>query len=311
VLEPHARALTPDDFAVAGRILYRSFATAFRHHGYAAPVADAEAGAALAAAAYASDPSGSILLASGTEALAVGFLQRCPEVAFLGPLAVEPRVQRQGHGRRMLHALLDLAEGCGVRLIQDAFNPASYHLYAREGFEVRETLALMATAPGRLSLVPPGPPAAEGLRGVWPIRDLDVRDIPLIAEMDRAATGADRRGLIERLAARLHGVVLRGPERVRGFACGLRGRGFWIVGPAWADDGRTLAAILVGLVQRCVRHGEPVAAFVPASRGDLVTTLLDVGFRVSHLVNFMVRGRFEGFRGACLPILPVDTPGDE
>ena len=90
-------------------------------------------------------------------------------------------------------------------------------------------------------------------------------------------------------------------------ACAFPGWAVWVVGPGWAEDGRTLAALLVGLSQRCVRERESVALFAPAARADLVAPLFDIGFRTSHLVNLMVRGDYNGVCGVYLPVLPLDA----
>jgi hypothetical protein len=142
---------------------------------------------------------------------------------------------------------------------------------------------------------------------VWSLRDATPADLPLLSRLDHDACGVDRAELIDRLTPRIKGVILDGPKKPRGFACAFRGAGVWVVGPGWAEDGRTLAAIVVGLAQRCVREREAVAVFAPASDVALIPPLLDVGFRVSHLVNLMVRGSFVPWKGSCLPVLPVDT----
>lgn len=302
------RALEPGDLNVAGRIIYRAFANGFRRHGYAEPVADTRAGVALAAAALAADPTGGLVLEVGSgRPIAVAFFQQCEHDVFVGPVAVEPDVQGMGYGRHIVDEVLSRAGPRSARLLQDAFNPVSYRLYARTGFAVRESLVLLVTPPGGPDPVPFGPAEAGDARRVFSLRDTSPADLPLLATLDARAGGVDRVTLMERVAPRMRGVVLDGKRAPRGFACAFPGAGVWVVGPGWADDGRTLAAIVVGLSQRCVSDREAVALFAPASRADLVGPLLDVGFRVSHLVNLMVRGAFTPFEGSYLPVLPVDT----
>jgi len=302
------RAMTADDLSHAGRIIYRAFSRSFRRYGYTEPVADARGGAALAAAAFASDPGGGLLLTTdGGRPIGVGFYQRCADDAFIGPVAIDPDAQGRGHGRRLLREILTFTADRSCRLLQDSFNPVSFRLYARAGFAVRDVLSLLVTGPGGPYPVPFEARPLEAPGGVWSLRDVTPRDMPLVARLDREACGVDRAELLERLAPRIRGVILDGPKKPRGFACAFRGSGVWVVGPGWAEDGRTLAAIVVGLAQRCVREREAVAVFAPASDTALVPPLLDVGFRVSHLVNLMVRGEFTPWTGSCLPVLPVDT----
>jgi GNAT superfamily N-acetyltransferase len=302
------RALDPGDLDVAGRIIYRAFASGFRRHGYTEPVPDTRSGVALAAAALGADPAGGVLLlAPSGRPVGVAFAQQCADDVFIGPLAVDPNAQGMGYGRRLLAELLDRAGDRGARLLQDAFNTISYRLYARGGFAIRETLALLITLPGGPDPGPFGPTDDAGRRRVLSLRDTTARDLPLIAEMDHAGSGVDRAALLERISTRMRGVVLDGANGPRGFACAFPGAGIWVMGPGRAGDGRTLAAIVVGLSQRCVGSRESVALFAPTSRVDLIQPLLEVGFRISHLVNLMVRGPFTPFDGAVLPVLPVDT----
>ncbi len=302
------RPLTLRDLSAAGGVVYRAFATSFRRYGYTEPIPSPEAAEALVAAAYSADPAGAIALdAPAGKLVGVAFSQSCRDVAFVGPLAVDPERQGRGFGRRLLQESLTITGERSTRLLQDAFNTVSFRLYARAGFEVRETLALAVTAPGG-----PQPVSfVEGVesihRGVWSIRDISHADLPLVAELDRAAYGADRSELLSRLAFRMRAVILDGPKRPRGFACAFHGRGIWVIGPGWAEDGATLAAITVTLAQRCAGDHEAVAAFIPASRSDLLRSLLESGFRVSHLVNVMVRGDFRPFSQATLPVLPPDV----
>jgi hypothetical protein len=58
-----------------------------------------------------------------------------------------------------------------------------------------------------------------------------------------------------------------------------------------------------------VREHEGVATFIPTSRADLLCPLLECGFRVSHLVNLMVKGTYAPPQGAMLPVWPVDVGG--
>jgi GNAT superfamily N-acetyltransferase len=308
VAETLVRALGPDDLADAGRIIYRAFSRSFRRYGYAEPIADTRSGIGLATAVFASDPTGALLLeAGGGRPIGVGFFQASSSDAFIGPIAIDPEAQGRGYGKRLLKEILDRVPTRRARLLQDAFNPISFRLYSRAQFEVVETLVLLISEPGGPMPVPFERPATKEGAQVFALREGNAMDVPTIAVLDHAASGIERAALLERVTIRSRSILLDGPDGPKGFACAFPGNGVWVIGPGWAEDGPTMAAIVVGLCDRCVRDRESVAVFAPASRSDLVRPLLDVGFRVSHLVNLMVRGAFRPFAGAYLPVLPVDT----
>ena len=91
-------------------------------------------------------------------------------IAGLGPITVDPSIQDQGVGRKLMEAVLVRARERnfpGVRLLQSAFHNRSLALYGRLGFDAREPLAVMQ-----------GPPLRKRIEGcsVRPARVSDIED---------------------------------------------------------------------------------------------------------------------------------------
>jgi len=83
------------------------------------------------------------------------FLDERDPIVSVGPLTVDPSLQDNRVGRRLMEAvLLRSAEQRhpGVRLVQAAYNRRSLALYTKLGFEVREMLVSMQGSPLQLQI---------------------------------------------------------------------------------------------------------------------------------------------------------------
>jgi predicted N-acetyltransferase YhbS len=148
---------TPADTERCGTICFEAFqAIADRHHfppDFPSPqAAIASTARRLSHAAY----YGVIAELEG-RIVGSAFLDERSAIASVASLTVDPAAQNRAIGRRLMEALLQrVAERrCpGVRLIQAAYNTGSLSLYAKLGFEVRESLVAMQGSP--LALPVPG-----------------------------------------------------------------------------------------------------------------------------------------------------------
>jgi predicted N-acetyltransferase YhbS len=162
------------------------------------------------------------------------------EHATLGHVIVAPEAQGQGHGRRLMMAMLDqLGATTSVKLHATA---AGQPLYASLGFVPHGggVWQHQGTASG-VGLVP----LAEGER----LRPAGRGDAALLRRLDMAATGLDRAALLWSLLEVAEGVVLMRGEEPTGFGLLRRfGRGY-VAGPVVAPDeaaARSLMAYWIG-----------------------------------------------------------------
>jgi len=163
-----------------------------------------------------------------------------PRHATLGLIVVSPAWQGRGVGRRLVSALLEGLEACGVLLHA---TPEGRGLYERLGFV---HIGGLRQHQGTARHTPP-----VALPAGWRLRPAGSADTPTMAVLDAQARGMPRAALIAALAAGAAAAAMLEHEgRARGFGLLRRfGRGH-SVGPVVAGDAagaRALVAHLAGL----------------------------------------------------------------
>jgi ribosomal protein S18 acetylase RimI-like enzyme len=231
------------------------------------------------------DPFGGVVAEEDGDLVAVAWLHARGAVATIGPLAVDPRVQGRGIGRRVLERLIEVA-GKGVpqiRLVQESYNVASLGLYLRAGFRVVTPLLdlqLPAGSPGVSPRVPPG----------LAIRPASTEDRTRLVARDARAFGATRAQSVDLYLGRGRVMVVEEGQSLTGYAMGMGFEATAFLGSASADDPDVLLALLGTVASDLAAHGHAVRTLVPATDRRLVDGLLGLGFRVFRACQYMVRG---------------------
>jgi GNAT superfamily N-acetyltransferase len=135
-------------------------------------------------------------------------------VAWVGTIWVARDHRRRGLGRALTDAVVDIATAEGARTLLLVATDRGRPLYERSGFEV-QTWYRTFEAPG---LDDGDTATTTGMRAFHPA------DIDAIAELDRVATGEDRRSVLQELATPAGTRVLDGD---RGALAGFVIRGPW------------------------------------------------------------------------------------
>jgi GNAT superfamily N-acetyltransferase len=154
-----------------------------------------------------------------------------------GMIIVASDAQRQGIGARLMDALLADAAGRTVILNSTVEGET---LYRRLGFKphdvVQQRQAVIETAPA--------------LDRDVPLRAAQVSDRAALEALDRAASGMDRRGLLDAVCGISDVMVVEREGRLAGYGCVRRwGRGF-VIGPVAAYFERDAKALIAALAAR-------------------------------------------------------------
>ncbi|MBP0616356.1 GNAT family N-acetyltransferase [Jiella mangrovi] len=181
------------------------------------------------------------------------------DVAMINMIIVDAAMRGRGLGRRLMETVMAEAGKRELRLTATA---AGLPLYAKLGFVENGQILQHQGEIGAVA-------APEGVEDAMP------DDFEAIVKLDRAATGADRISLFERLRALGETVVTRGPEgRVSGFAiCRPFGRGF-VIGPVAASEPGTARRLIAAHLHR--HPGRFLRVDTPAESG-LAPFLADHG----------------------------------
>lgn len=204
-------------------------------------------------------------------------------IAGVGPLTVDPSIQDNKIGRRLMEAVLIRSEEVqhpGVRLVQTSYNRRSLALYAKLGFEVREPLASMQGFPLRMHI--PGHQTRPATKN-----DLDVCN-----QLCRRVHGHERgEGLLDAIEQGTATVVER-EDRITGYATVI---GF--TGYAIGENNSDLKA-LIGAAPEF----EGIAGFLlPTRNGELFRWCLQNGLRIVLPMTLMSLGLYNEPSGSFLP----------
>jgi GNAT superfamily N-acetyltransferase len=278
---PTLRRAVPDDIAPAGRLLFDAFATLAAKHGFP-PDFPTVAVATGCMHGLVTNPGFHGVIAERDGAI-VGssFLDERGPICAIGPVSVDPAAQDGRIGRALVEAMLARAAergAAGVRLVQISYHNRSLSLYAKLGFDVRETFAVV--------------------HGEVEPFDLPGATVRVATEADEAACNA--------LCVRVHGfaraaevghAIGRGRARVveRLGRISAYTTGIAYFNHSVAETNDDLQALIAG-----AGRIDPPGILVPLSNGELFRWCLQQGLRVFFVTNLMAIGIYQEPRGAFL-----------
>ena len=270
------------DIPACGRILYEAFATLAAEHGFP-PDFPTVAAATGSIEALVGNP-GFFGVVAEQDGRIVGstFLDERSTISAIGPVSVDPTAQDHHVGHALVNAMLERAaerHAPGVRLVQISYHNRSLSLYAKVGFELRETFAAMH---GDLH-VPPLPGYA--------VRVATFADQAACDALCIRVHGHDRAGEVGPAIARGKVRVVERLGRVTGYASGIS-----YFAHAVAETTDDLRA-LIGSAERI----DPPGIIVPLSDAELFRWCLANGLRVFFVTNLMTVGIYQHPEGAYLP----------
>ncbi len=279
------RPAEPRDVDAAGEVNFLAFYRTALEHGMAPVVSTPAESRRYVRHLLDFDPLGGIVAEEDDRLVGVAWLHPRGAVATVGPIAVDPRHQGRGIGRRLIERLVEVA-GKGVpqvRLVHECFNTASLGLYLRTGFRVVAPLLELELPPGVALAAPRVPPGLT-------VRAAVAEDRARVGARDARAFGAQRTQSIDLYLGRGRVLVAEAGSALVGYAMGIGLETMAFLGSASADDPEALLLLLAALAAELGAPGRTLRTLVPSVDRLLVDGLLGFGFRVFRACHYMVRG---------------------
>ena len=276
------RAGTPADAEACGLICYEAFATITAAHGVPRDFPSVEVATGLVSALLAHPGIFSVVAEADGRVAGSNFLDERTSIAGVGPVTVDPAMQDGAIGRELMGAVLDRAaerRSAGIRLVQGAYHTRSLALYAKLGFEVRETLACLQ-----------GPPFGAPVDGRT-VRAATVADLEACNRLCRLVHGHDRSPEVSDGIARRTAAVVEHAGRITGYTAGLS---------LFAHSVGETVDDLKALIGEAAAFGGP-GILVPMREGALFRFCLENGLRVVQVMTLMTSGLYNEPQGAWLP----------
>jgi predicted N-acetyltransferase YhbS len=275
------REATPDDIAACGRILYEAFATLATAHGFPPDFSTVAVATGCMRGLVTNPGFHGVVAERDGRIVGSTFLDERGTIHAIGPVSVDPAAQDGRVGRALMGAMLERAaerRAVGVRLVQISYHNRSIGLYAKLGFDVRETFAAMHGAPLHLTL--PG----------YAVRPATPDDLDACNALCVRVHGYDRAVEVVHAVERKKARVVERLGRVTGYTTGI---GYFnhSVGET-TDDLKAL----IGAASRIDAPG----MVVPLGNGELFRWCLGQGLRVFFVMNLMAIGIYQEPRGAYL-----------
>ena len=275
------REAVPADIPECGRILYDAFATLAAKHGFPPDFPTVAVATGCMKGLVTNPGFFGIVAERDGQILGSSFLDERSTINAIGPVSVDPAAQDAKVGRALMVAMMERAaqrRAPGVRLLQISYHNRSLSLYAKLGFDVRETFAAMYGEPLRLAIpghaVRPATPDDEAACNALCVR----------------VHGHDRAGEVSHAIARGKARVVERLDRITGYTTGI---GYFNHSVAETND--DLEA-LIGAAP----HLDQPGIVVPLGNAELFRWCLAQGLRVFFVMNMMTIGLYQEPRGAYL-----------
>jgi len=275
------REAVPEDIPDCGRILYEAFATLAARHGFPPDFPSVAVATGCIRGLIRNPGFHGVVAERDGRILGSTFLDERSSISAIGPVSVDPAAQDGKVGRILMHAMLERAaerRAPGVRLLQISYHNRSLSLYAKLGFDVRETFAAMYGEPLRLAL--PG----------YTVRSATSEDQAACNALCFRVHGHDRAGEVSHAVSRGKARVVERLGRITGYTTGIS-----YFNHSVAETNDDLEA-LIGAAQ----HLDQPGIVVPLGNAELFRWCLANGLRVFFVMNMMTIGLYQEPRGAYL-----------
>ena len=203
------RPATVGDAAACGQICYEAFCAINDEHLFPRDFPSAEFTTELFRTLIDHPCFYAVVAERDGRIIGSNFLDERATVVGVGPVSVDPAVQNQGVGHRLMRAVIDRAASRGVpsvRLCQSTFHRRSLCLYTTLGFRTRELLSCMN-----------GPPLKRTLPG-FQVRVATPADLQTCNALCFDVHGFERGGELVEAVEQGTAMVVERDGRITGYA---------------------------------------------------------------------------------------------
>ncbi len=277
------RRALPADIEPCGRILYEAFAVLAAKHGFPPDFPSIAIATACMGGLVTNPGFHGIVAERDGRILGSTFLDERSTIVAIGPVSVDPAAQDGKVGRALVEAMLVRARALrapGVRLVQISYHNRSLSLYAKLGFDVRETFAAMHGEVAGAGEVTPG----------FVVRRADPADADALDALCVRIHGHDRAGEVRPGIAKGKVWVVERQGRITGYTGGVS-----YFAHSVAETNPDLEALILA-----AGRIDPPGILVPLDNPDLFRWCLERGLRVFFVTNLMAVGIYQEPRGAYL-----------
>lgn len=278
------RAARLEDLDTALQIVQQAYGDLRMRHGYAAP--GGVRPLRFQRFCLAEEPGGLWIAEFDGDPVGFGFSWMRQSFWYLAQLFVRPDFQGRGIGQLLLATMLRHAEdkGAGNRaLVTTSYNAAAMGLYIRHGLRPREVLLRMSVPADRLA----ASPSTYGVKSIEPWPGCQT----WLGEIDESTLGF-RRGSHHAflLANASRGLRIEHAGRRPSYAY-ISARGH--IGPLAIAGGADPKDVVRAAIQGALEEKpEQLSLLVSGNADDLVTYLLEAGFRIDEAFVLHAAHRF-------------------
>jgi predicted N-acetyltransferase YhbS len=275
------RRATPGDAAACGRICYDAFSAINDAHAYPREFPSAEITVGLLRMLLEHPGFYSVVAERDGAIIGSNFLDERSTIVGIGPISVDPLVQNQGVGRRLMQDVIDRAasrQAPGVRLCQAAYHRRSLCLYTTMGFRTREPLSVMN-----------GLPLKQTIAG-YHVRAAELSDLNACNVVCFDVHGFDRNGELKDAIEHKTATVVERDGRITGYATEV---GFFAHSVARSNQD------LMALIAAAPAFTGP-GFLLPTRNYEVFTWCLANGLRLVQPMTLMTTGLYNEPAGAYL-----------
>ncbi len=282
------RSAEPSDIEKCSGIILKGFKEVSDKHGVSCDIPSLEVANQLTRFCINEPSVFSIVAELNGSVVGSNFLDERNPIRGVGPLSVDPSFQSKGIGRRLMETVLERGrDALGVRLVLDASNTVAISLYTSLGFEVKESLMLMAGTPKSV------PPAEENNL----VQPLALQDLDQCEALCFSVNGFERTSELRIALAFFSPMALKQDNRITAYSSAMT---FGMTNHCVADNEQNIKDLILGAAQLTQ---QPLYFQMPTRHSPLFQWCLQKGFRAIKPLTLMALGPYQVPKGVYFPSL--------